>query len=77
MESSIVELRPGRIADLRQRIAAADKKLAKLRDPKPQQRMTRKQTSRPSARERAPRTFEKQRAQATRRCITGVPDSQR
>jgi ABC-type sulfate/molybdate transport systems ATPase subunit len=30
MESSIVELRPGRTADLQQRIKAADKKLAKL-----------------------------------------------
>src|SRR5450755_614497 len=37
MESSIVELRPGRIADLQQRIKAADKKLAKLRDPKAKQ----------------------------------------
>jgi hypothetical protein len=35
MESSIVALRPGRIADLQQRIKAADKKLAKLLDPKP------------------------------------------
>jgi hypothetical protein len=35
MESSIVELRPGRIADLQQRIEAVDKKLAKLVDPKP------------------------------------------
>lgn len=36
MESSIVELRPGRIADLRHRIKAADKKLAKLHDATPQ-----------------------------------------
>ena len=34
MERSIVELRPGRIADLQQRIKAADMKLAKLLDPK-------------------------------------------
>src|ERR1035441_4085671 len=35
MESSIVELRPGRIADLQERIKAADKKLAKILDAKP------------------------------------------
>jgi IS605 OrfB family transposase len=34
MEASIVELRPGRIADLQHRIKAADKKLAKVLKPK-------------------------------------------
>jgi IS605 OrfB family transposase len=63
MESSIVELRPGRIADLQQRIQAADKKLAKLRDPKP--RPPNKPSKR-SRKERAPRAFEEQRAQAAR-----------
>lgn len=65
MESSIVELRPGRIADLQQRIAAADQKLAKLRDSKPQPSKKRKQTSKRSAK-RAPRTFEDKCAQAAR-----------
>jgi IS605 OrfB family transposase len=64
LESSIVELRPGRIADLQHRIEAAGKKLAKLRDPKPQQP---KQPSKQSVRkERAPRTFEQIRVQAAR-----------
>ena len=42
MESSIVELRPGRIADLRHRIKAADKKLAKLHDATPPMREPRR-----------------------------------
>jgi hypothetical protein len=64
MESSIVELRPGRIADLQHRIEAADKKLAKLCDPKPQPP---KQPSKRSVRkERALQTFEEQRVQAAR-----------
>jgi IS605 OrfB family transposase len=57
MESSIVELRPGRIADLQQRIKAADKKLAKLIDPKPKK--TQKSASKT-------RTFEDLRAPAVR-----------
>jgi IS605 OrfB family transposase len=68
MESSIVELRPGRIAYLKQRIEAADKKLVKLRDnrrrPKPAQQKNRNRTSKRSP-ETAPRTFEQIRAQAT------------
>jgi IS605 OrfB family transposase len=73
MESSIVELRPGRIADLQQRIKAADKKLARLREPKRSQpKLSSKARSRRSVRKgRAPRpgvtpTFEEQRAQAAR-----------
>jgi IS605 OrfB family transposase len=62
MESSIVELRPGRIADLQQRIKAADKKLAKLRDPKAKQR---KAASKRSAGKQR-RTFEEVRAAAVR-----------
>ena len=62
MESSIVELRPGRIADLQHRIKAADRKLAQLRDPQP----PRKASKRSVRKERAPRTFEEQRAQAAR-----------
>jgi hypothetical protein len=64
MESSIVELRPGRMADLRHRIEAADKKLAKLRDPKPPS--PQKRSKRSGRKERTPRTFEEQRAQAAR-----------
>src|SRR5450631_4134519 len=64
MESSIVELRPGRIADLQQRIKAADNKLANLLDPKPKKRKA--QTQRSAGKERAPRTFEELRAQAVR-----------
>ena len=63
MESSIVALRPGRIADLQHRIQAAGKKLAKLRDPKP---ASPKRSKRSVRKERAPRTFEEQRAQAAR-----------
>jgi hypothetical protein len=60
MESSIVELRPGRIADLQQRIKAADKKLAKLIDPKPKKtKKTKKSASKT-------RTFEDLRAPAVR-----------
>jgi len=59
MESSIIELRPGRIADLQHRIEAADKKLAKLRDLKPQPPKKLKRSAR-----KTPRTFEEQRAQA-------------
>src|SRR5450631_3202117 len=67
IESSIVELRPGRIADLQQRIEAADKKLAKLLDPKPAKPKKRKKTSKRSARKQcAPRTFEEIRAAAAR-----------
>jgi IS605 OrfB family transposase len=77
MESSIVELRPGRIADLQHRIKAADKKLAKLmgqascRKPmRPQAKPLSTKRSNRSAR-KAPRTgvtptFEQQRAQAAR-----------
>ena len=54
MESSIVELRPGRIADLQQRIKAADNKLANLLDPKPKKRQA--QTKRSAGKERAPRS---------------------
>src|ERR1035438_8433259 len=62
MESSIVELRLGRTADVQQRIKAADKKLAKLLDPKPKQRKTKK-----SARQKSiARTFEQLRADAVR-----------
>jgi hypothetical protein len=62
MESSIVELRPGRTADLQQRIKAADKKLAKLLDPRPKKRKTKK-----SARQKSiARTFEQLRADAVR-----------
>jgi IS605 OrfB family transposase len=64
MESSIVELRPGRIADLQQRIKAADKKLAKLRDPKPKKRKT--ASKRSAGKKRARRTFEELRAAAVR-----------
>jgi hypothetical protein len=70
MESSIVELRPGRIADLQQRIKAADKKLAKLRALTPKKRNTNKaagQKQRKSASEQGvPRTFEQLRAAAVR-----------
>jgi IS605 OrfB family transposase len=67
MEASIVELRPGRIADLQQRIKAADKKLAKLCESK---RLYPKKRSKRSAR-KAPRTsvaptFEEKRAAAAR-----------
>src|SRR5450631_111081 len=55
-ESSIVELRPGRIADLQQRIKAADKKLAQLLDPKPVKRKTASQRS--AGKECKPRAFE-------------------
>ena len=64
MESSIVELRPGRIADLQQRIKAVDKKLAKLVDPKPAK--TAKPKKKSGGAERVPRTFEELRAQAVR-----------
>jgi hypothetical protein len=62
MESSIVELRPGRIADLQHRIEAAVKKLAKLRDPDPAP--PKKPSKRSAGKE--PQTFEEQRAQAAR-----------
>ena len=65
MESSIVELRPGRIVDLKQRIKAADKKLASLSDSKPTQPKKRKRTSKRSG-DTAPRTFEDTCAQAAR-----------
>jgi hypothetical protein len=45
MERSIVELRPGRISDLQQRIKAADEKLTKLRDPNPQKRKSKEPAS--------------------------------
>jgi hypothetical protein len=64
MESSIVELRPGRIADLQQRIKAVDKKLAKLVDPKPAK--TAKPKKKSGGAERVPRPFEELRAQAVR-----------
>jgi IS605 OrfB family transposase len=70
MESSIVELRPGRMADLRQRIAAAGKKLAQLlgqascSEPKPKQR--KKTPKRAARKERAPLTFEEIRTAAVR-----------
>src|SRR5450755_2780446 len=57
MESSIVALRPGRTADLQQRIKAADKKLAKLLDPKPKKSARKKSVA---------RTFEQLRADAVR-----------
>src|SRR5450631_693225 len=57
MGSSIVALRPGRTADLRHRIKAADKKLAKLLDPKPKKSARKKRV--------AP-TFEQLRADAVR-----------
>jgi hypothetical protein len=60
MESSIVELRPGRIADLQQRIKAADKKLAQLLDPKPVKRKT--ATKRSAGKECKPRAFERRLA---------------
>src|SRR5450755_3987977 len=60
MESSIVELRPGRVADLQQRIKAADKKLSKLLDPKPQK------TQQSTREKRVTRTLEDLRAQAAR-----------
>jgi IS605 OrfB family transposase len=64
MESSIIELRPGRIVDLQQRIKAADGKLAKLRDPKASKRKT---TSKRSAgKKRARGTFEEVRVAAVR-----------
>ena len=59
MESSIVALQPGRVADLQQRIKAADKKLAKLLDPKPKKTRTESKKS-------VTRTFEDLRAQAAR-----------
>jgi hypothetical protein len=65
MESSIVELRPSRIADLQQRIKAADKKLTKLRECKPQRPKQHKKTSKRVAR-KAPRTFEEIRTAAVR-----------
>jgi hypothetical protein len=49
MESSIVKLRPGRIADLRQRIKAADKKLAMLRDPNREPKKKAARKGRPAA----------------------------
>ena len=58
MESSIVALRPGRLADLQQRIKAADKKLAKLLDPKPK-KITKSVSTKSVA-----RTFENLRARA-------------
>jgi hypothetical protein len=60
MESSIVELRLGRITDLQHRIEAADKKIEKLRDLKPAQA---KKPSKRSVR-KVPRTFEERRARA-------------
>jgi IS605 OrfB family transposase len=63
IESSIVELRPGRIADLQQRIKAADKKLAKLLDPKPAKP---KKTKQSASRKSVTRTFEDLRARAVR-----------
>ena len=61
MESSIVALRSGRIADVQQRIKATDKKLAKLLDPKPKKTTT-------SARTKSvTQTFEDLRAQAARK----------
>src|SRR5450755_643057 len=47
MESSIVALRPGRTADLQQRIKAADKKLAKLLDSKPKKSARKNSVARP------------------------------
>jgi hypothetical protein len=64
MESSIVELRPGRIADLQHRIEAADKKLAKLCDRKP--KPPREPLKRSMRKECVPQTFEELRAQAAR-----------
>jgi IS605 OrfB family transposase len=58
MESSIVALRPGRIADFQQRIKAADKKLAKLLDPKP------KKITKSAGTKSVTPTFEVLRAQA-------------
>ena len=64
MERSIVELRPGRIADLQQRIKAADMKLAKLLDPKSKKL---KPTTRTSAGKKSvAQTFEQLRAKAVR-----------
>ena len=60
MESSIVELRPGRIADLRHRINAADKKLAKLLD------STSQKTKKSLCKNGVTRSFEDRRAQAAR-----------
>jgi IS605 OrfB family transposase len=60
IESSVVEARPRRVADLQQRIRAADKKLAKLLDPKP------KKTKISSPKNSETRTFEDLRAQAAR-----------
>ena len=63
MESSIVALRPGRIADLQQRVKAADKKLAKLLKPKPAKTVKPKTSA---GKKRAGRTFEQLGAQAVR-----------
>jgi hypothetical protein len=75
MESSIVELRPGRIADLQHRIEAADKKLAKLmgqascrepKRPRPIPRSPKKRSVPNAPRPGVTPTFEEQRAQAAR-----------
>jgi IS605 OrfB family transposase len=65
MESSIVELRPGRIADLQQRIKSADKKLAKLLNPKPKKKPKAK-SKKVAGKKRLVRAFEEIRAQAVR-----------
>jgi hypothetical protein len=63
MESSIVQLRPGRIADLQERIKAAEKKLAKLLDAKPKKR---KPSKKCAGKNRLALTFEQVRAQDVR-----------
>jgi IS605 OrfB family transposase len=60
MEGSIVQLRPGRIADLQERIKAADKKLVKLLDAKPKKRKPAKKCA---GKNRLALSFEQVRAQ--------------
>jgi hypothetical protein len=64
MESSIVELRPGRIADLQQHIKTINKKLAKLLKPKILKEKSK--TKKITGKRRAARSFEETHAKTIR-----------